>query len=101
MGNVRSTKTSTDTQTEQVFNVLQLKEAMGEVEYNNYVRHILLTEFIVERMDELGFDCPDDVPLHLSLDYHLVLLQKMIEQANKEKRALPDMSKAKLRESLV
>ena len=81
----------------------QLRELLGEELYGEFTRSVVFTEFVVNRMQELGFDVPDDVPLHLSLDYHLVLLRLCVEEYIKKGWVLPtpENSGIQLKESMI
>ncbi len=97
-----STKESTDT----VFKeptADELAEFCGPELYGELTRSVVFTEFVIERMQELGFDVPDDLPLHLSLDYHLVLLRLCVDEYIRKglRLPLPEKSKYELRESMV
>jgi len=82
---------------------IQLREILGDDLYGEITRSVVFVEFVAERMKELGFDVPDDVPFHLSLDYHLVLLRLCIEEYMKKGWTLPkpEESNIPLRESMV
>lgn len=81
----------------------ELRKLMGDELYGEFTRSVVFVEFVVERMKELGFDVPDDVPFHLSLDYHLVLLRLCIEEYMKRGWTLPkpEESNIPLRESMI
>lgn len=81
----------------------ELKAFCGDELYAELTRSVLFTEFVVNRMNELGFDIPDDVPLHLSLDYHFVLLYLMIEEYMKRGWTMPqpENSHVPLKESMI
>lgn len=81
----------------------ELAQFCGEELYMELVSSVLFTEFVIERMQELGFDVPDDVPLHLSLDYHLVLLRLCLSEYEKFgwKIPSPETSGIPLRESML
>lgn len=86
-----------------ITDAIALKETLGEELYGEVTRSVLFTEFLIDRMDELGFDVPDDVPLHLTVDYHLVLLKLLIEQAQAKNLPIPqpEHSNIELRESMI